>query len=130
MPLKTRKSLSILFVSDFFLPNIGGVELHQLHLAKELVKRGHRVSIFTRSYLARSDCDEDGGGEFTGVRYLECGAKVYYVPRVHYGGVALPTIFGILRVFRKVRACVRVCVCVWFHSVLFFIVRLRVIQLI
>ena len=62
MPLKTRKSLSILFVSDFFLPNIGGVELHQLHLAKELIKRGHRVSIFTRSYLARSDCDEDGGG--------------------------------------------------------------------
>jgi len=30
-------------VSDFFYPNVGGVESHQYQLAQCLVKRGHKV---------------------------------------------------------------------------------------
>jgi len=39
--------MKILFVYPQFLPNIGGTELPMYYYAKELVKKGHQVMIFT-----------------------------------------------------------------------------------
>lgn len=75
---------SVLLVSDFFLPNLGGVELHMYSLAQRLIARGHKVTVLTHAY-----------GDRCGVRYMTNGLKVYYVPRVPvYNGATAPDIFG------------------------------------
>jgi phosphatidylinositol glycan class A protein len=92
---------SICLVSDFFWPNIGGVENHIFQLAQCLERRGHKVIVVTRAY----------GEEYSGVKYLPyggskdngCGVKVYYVPRfVVAGQVSLPTIFPFFSTFREI----------------------------
>ena len=75
---------SVLLVSDFFLPNLGGVELHMYSPAQRLIARGHKVTVLTHAY-----------GDRCGVRHMTNGLKVYYVPRVPvYNGATLPDIFG------------------------------------
>lgn len=79
-------------VSDFFYPNMGGVESHLYHLSQLLIKRGHKVIIITHAYSSRS-----------GVRYLTNGLKVYYVPTwVVYQQATLPTIFCFFPIFRNI----------------------------
>lgn len=56
---------SVLMVSDFFLPNTGGVELHMYSLAQRLIQRGHKVTVLTHAY-----------GDRCGVRYMTNGLKV------------------------------------------------------
>lgn len=56
-------------VSDFFYPNMGGVESHIYQLSQCLIEKGHKVVIATHAYGHRS-----------GVRYLTNGLKVYYLP--------------------------------------------------
>ena len=52
-------------ISDFFFPNMGGVENHIYQLSQCLMARGHKVVIVTHSY-----------GDRTGVRYLSSYLKV------------------------------------------------------
>ena len=79
-------------VSDFFYPNMGGVESHLYHLSQMLIKRGHKVVIITHAYGNRS-----------GVRYLSHGLKVYYVPYwVVYQQASLPTIYCFFPTFRSI----------------------------
>ena len=52
-------------VSDFFYPNMGGVESHIYQLSECLIERGHKVIVVTHAY-----------GNRTGVRYLTNGLKV------------------------------------------------------
>ena len=59
-------------VSDFFFPNIGGVESHIYQLSQCLLSLGHKVIVVTHAY-----------GERCGVRYLTGGLKVSYVFAVH-----------------------------------------------
>lgn len=93
--------VSICLVSDFFYPNIGGVENHIYQLAVCLQQMGHKVIVVTRSY----------GKEYSGVRYLPdsagvgekkggCGVKVYYIPRLVVGNqVSLPTVLPFYSTF-------------------------------
>ncbi|ORX90454.1 UDP-Glycosyltransferase/glycogen phosphorylase [Basidiobolus meristosporus CBS 931.73] len=82
--------LNICMVSDFFYPNIGGVESHLFHLSQQLLLRGHKVVIVTHAYGGR-----------TGVRYLTHGLKVYYVPHmVIHSQATLPTLYGFFPLFR------------------------------
>lgn len=46
----TGRGLRILFVSDFFHPNIGGVESHVFELAVNLLALGHTVIVYTHAY--------------------------------------------------------------------------------
>lgn len=55
----------VLMVSDFFYPNVGGVENHVYMLSQCLLNAGHHVVIATHAY-----------GKRTGVRYLTNGLKV------------------------------------------------------
>ena len=63
--------LRIALVSDFFYPNIGGVEAHIYSLAYCLRKQGHKVIIITREREDHKIC---------GVRYYSNGLKAYYLP--------------------------------------------------
>lgn len=40
-------------VSDFFFPNVGGVEEHIYNLSQCLLKKGHKVVVVTHSYEDR-----------------------------------------------------------------------------
>ena len=85
-------SFNICFVSDFFYPNVGGVEGHMYHLSQRLIQRGHKVVIITHSYPGRQ-----------GVKYLSSCVKVYYLP--HFlvtDQVSLPTIYSTLPTFRQI----------------------------
>lgn len=71
----------ISMVSDFFYPNMGGVEEHIFNLSQCLLDQGHKVVIMTHSY-----------GNRIGVRYMTNGLKVYYLPiKVFYNECVLPT---------------------------------------
>jgi phosphatidylinositol glycan class A protein len=52
-------------VSDFFYPNMGGIEEHVFNLSQCLIERGHKVVVITHNY-----------GERTGVRWMTNGLKV------------------------------------------------------
>ncbi|KAE8750952.1 hypothetical protein FOCC_FOCC002380 [Frankliniella occidentalis] len=79
-------------VSDFFYPNVGGVEEHIFNLSQCLLRRGHKVIIVTHSYNDR-----------VGVRYMTNGLKVYYLPiRVFYNQCVLPTMICSLPIIRYI----------------------------
>eukprot|EP01094_Clydonella_sp_ATCC50884_P028748 TRINITY_DN8730_c0_g1_i1.p1 TRINITY_DN8730_c0_g1~~TRINITY_DN8730_c0_g1_i1.p1 ORF type:complete len:464 (+),score=127.64 TRINITY_DN8730_c0_g1_i1:253-1644(+) len=60
----------IAMISDFFLPNMGGVEMHIYQLSQCLIRRGNKVIVITHTYDDRQ-----------GVRYMTNGLKVYYLPQ-------------------------------------------------
>ncbi|PRP84850.1 GlcNAc transferase [Planoprotostelium fungivorum] len=79
-------------VSDFFYPNMGGVELHLYQLAQCLIKRGNKVIIITHQY-----------GNRKGIRYLDGGLKVYYLPfNPFYNQSSFPTFLFFFPLLRHV----------------------------
>ncbi|XP_046653600.1 phosphatidylinositol N-acetylglucosaminyltransferase subunit A-like isoform X1 [Daphnia pulicaria] len=90
----------ICMVSDFFYPNLGGVESHIFTLSQCLITLGHKVIVITHSY-----------GNRVGVRYMTNGLKVYYLPiKTMHDQVVLPTLFASLSIFRNIyiRECVEI----------------------
>lgn len=82
----------ICMVSDFFYPNMGGVETHIWCLAQCLLQRGHKVIVITHKY-----------GDRQGIRYMTNGLKVYYLPlTVIYDQVIFPTFFAFFPLFRHI----------------------------
>ncbi|KAG8230339.1 hypothetical protein J437_LFUL000610 [Ladona fulva] len=78
--------------SDFFFPNMGGVEEHIYSLSQCLIARGHKVIVLTHSY-----------GDRVGVRYMTNGLKVYYLPiKVFYNQCVLPTMVASLPLIRYI----------------------------
>uniref|UniRef100_A0A672GYB4 phosphatidylinositol N-acetylglucosaminyltransferase n=1 Tax=Salarias fasciatus TaxID=181472 RepID=A0A672GYB4_SALFA len=83
---------SICMVSDFFYPNMGGVESHIYQLSQCLIEKGHKVVIVTHAY-----------GRRKGIRYLTNGLKVYYLPlQVMYNQSTVTTCFHSLPLMRCV----------------------------
>lgn len=83
---------NICMVSDFFYPNMGGVESHIYQLSQCLIEKGHKVVIVTHAY-----------GRRKGVRYLTNGLKVYYLPlQVMYNQSTATTCFHSLPLMRCV----------------------------
>ncbi|XP_032476156.1 phosphatidylinositol N-acetylglucosaminyltransferase subunit A isoform X2 [Phocoena sinus] len=81
---------NICMVSDFFYPNMGGVEGHIYQLSQCLIERGHKVIIVTHAY-----------GNRKGIRYLTNGLKVYYLPlKVMYNQSTATTLFHSLPLLR------------------------------
>lgn len=82
----------ICMVSDFFYPNMGGVESHLFQLAQCLMELGHKVIIVTHFY-----------GDRRGVRWMTNYLKVYYLPIVpFYNKSVLPTIVCSLPYLRHI----------------------------
>ena len=69
-PMIRRESFRICFCSDFFHPNVGGVESHMWNIAQTLIDRGHKVVVVSSTY----------SNERIGVRHLSNGLKVYHIP--------------------------------------------------
>jgi phosphatidylinositol N-acetylglucosaminyltransferase subunit A len=70
-------------VTDFFFPNVGGVENHVYELSQCLLSAGHHVVIVTHAYNDR-----------TGVRYVTNGLKVRHPAAAtppRRGGAASPS---------------------------------------
>jgi len=83
---------SICMVSDFFYPNMGGVESHIYQLSQCLIEKGHKVVVATHAY-----------GHRKGVRYLTNGLKVYHLPlQVMYNQSTATTCFHSLPLLRCV----------------------------
>ncbi|EST08420.1 PIGA, GPI anchor biosynthesis [Kalmanozyma brasiliensis GHG001] len=84
---------NIAMVSDFFYPNVGGVEGHIYFLGGRLLSLGHKVIVITHSYAP----------DRTGIRYLSNGLKVYHVP---YHVIArqdtLPNFFAFFPALRSI----------------------------
>lgn len=82
----------ICMVSDFFFPNVGGVEEHIFNLSQCLLQKGHKVIIMTHSYEER-----------VGIRYMTNGLKVYYLPiKVFYNQCVLPTMICNIALIRYI----------------------------
>lgn len=92
-PLRvSSRKHNICMVSDFFYPNMGGVESHIYQLSQCLIEKGHKVVIATHAYGSRK-----------GVRYLTNGLKVYYLPlQVMYNQSTATTCFHSLPLLRCV----------------------------
>ncbi|KAB7505084.1 Phosphatidylinositol N-acetylglucosaminyltransferase subunit A [Armadillidium nasatum] len=87
-----RKKHVVCMASDFFYPNVGGVEEHIFQLSQCLISCGHKIIILTHSY-----------GDRVGVRYLTNGLKVYYLPiQPFYNQSVLPTFITSLPLLRNV----------------------------
>ncbi|KAH9812864.1 family 4 glycosyltransferase [Melampsora americana] len=82
-------------VSDYFFPNLGGVESHLYILSQKLIKRGHRVIIITHDY-----------GNRCGIRHLPAGLKVYHIPLgtlpFSSSAATLPNLFCCLPLIRTI----------------------------
>ena len=83
---------SILMVSDFFYPRLGGVEMHIWSLSQCLLHLGHKVVVLTNRY-----------GERAGVRYMTNGLKVYYAPVLPISDQdSMPTLWTFLPYLRSI----------------------------
>ncbi|KAF7323652.1 Glycosyltransferase family 4 protein [Mycena kentingensis (nom. inval.)] len=84
--------LSIAMISDFFHPNVGGVENHIYMLSADLLRRGHKVIVITHGHDDR-----------VGIRWLVPGLKVYHIPFVPIASSAtLPQYFTFLPYLRTI----------------------------
>jgi len=82
----------VCMATDFFYPNVGGVESHVYQLSQCLIARGHKVIVITHFY-----------GDRQGIRYMTSGLKVYYLPiKPFYNQAVLPTILTSLPLVRDV----------------------------
>nr|XP_045613685.1 phosphatidylinositol N-acetylglucosaminyltransferase subunit A-like [Procambarus clarkii] len=64
----------ICMVSDFFYPNVGGVEEHIFQLSQCLLRRGHKVIVLTHIYNDRR-----------GIRYMTNGLKSVFTDHSLFG---------------------------------------------
>lgn len=123
-----RERHSVCMVSDFFYPNMGGVEMHIWCLSQCLLQRNHKVIVITHSYEGTLMHSSErtvisntllletrtGNGNFIaitisyttgrqGIRYMTNGLKVYYLPlTVFHDQVILPTFYSFLPLFRNI----------------------------
>ncbi|KAK7676349.1 hypothetical protein QCA50_020690 [Cerrena zonata] len=84
---------TIALISDFFHPNVGGVEMNVYMLGANLIQRGHRVIVITHSHPP----------DRVGVRWLLPALKVYHIPFPTIASSAtLPNFFTFLPYFRTI----------------------------
>jgi phosphatidylinositol glycan class A protein len=87
---------SVLLVSDYFYPNLGGVEMHMFQLGQCLIERGHKVTVMTNTYSK----------ERMGVRYVSNGMKVYHLPLLPFASQdSFASFMFLLCILRKI--CIR-----------------------
>eukprot|EP00366_Plasmodium_knowlesi_P004345 XP_002261843.1 Phosphatidyl inositol glycan, class A, putative [Plasmodium knowlesi strain H] len=89
---RRERKCCICMVSDFFYPNLGGIETHIFELSKQLIKKGFKVIVVTHCYNNRH-----------GVRWMGNGIKVYYLPfETYMDVVTFPNIVGTLPLCRNI----------------------------
>ena len=80
------RKLKILFVSEYYLPHIGGVEVVFMNLAERLVSYGHECSIITSSLPKTKKYEEINGVRVYRVQVPDRGARYWFtllsIPKV------------------------------------------------
>lgn len=71
--------MKLLFISPSYKPRIGGVEKHVEQIAKNLVKKGHTVTLVTEQFENTKSREKLGGIEIIRLRY----------PKIKYFGLLL-----------------------------------------
>src|ERR1700733_6007516 len=96
-------------ISDFFHPNVGGVENHIYMLGANLIKRGHKVCPYTfllERFLTSSEVivfTHSHPPDRVGIRHLLPSLKVYYIPFPTIASSAtLPNFFTFLPYLRTI----------------------------
>ena len=97
--------------SDFFYPNMGGVEEHIFNLSQCLLLNGHKVSpkhtlqdpILPYPHIFQVIVLTHCYGDRTGIRYMTNGLKVYYLPiQTFYNQCILPTMICQIPLLRDI----------------------------
>ena len=92
MEKNLKKPLSIILISDFFYPKVGGVEVHIYQLAVSLIRLGCKVSVLTHHRKNRQ-----------GIKIMGNGIKVYFTPLITlYDDTSMPILFGGLKIIREI----------------------------
>lgn len=80
-------------VSDFYLPSVGGIELHIHQLSTALIRRGIRVIVITHEYP-----------NHRGIEVAEPGLMIYYlpIPMLPTTNATLPTFFTAHKLLRDI----------------------------
>ena len=87
-----KKPLSILLISDFFYPKVGGVEVHIYQLAVSLIRIGCKVTVLTHNRKNRQ-----------GIKIMGNGIKVYFTPlMILYDDTSMPILYGALKIIREI----------------------------
>ncbi|EGN92502.1 glycosyltransferase family 4 protein [Serpula lacrymans var. lacrymans S7.3] len=87
-------------VSDFFHPNVGGVENHTYMLSISLIRRGHKVIVITHSHPP----------DRVGIRWILPSLKIYYIPFPTIASSAtLPNYFTFLPYLRTILLREHIC---------------------
>ena len=87
-----KEQLSILLISDFFYPKVGGVEVHIYQLAVSLIRLGCKVTVLTHHRKDRQ-----------GIKYMGNGIKVYFTPLMTlYDDSSIPILLGALKILREI----------------------------
>lgn len=87
-----KKPLSILIISDFFYPKVGGVEVHIYQLAVSLVRLGCKVTVLTHHRKNRQ-----------GIKIMGNGIKVYFNPMMTlYDDSTIPILYGSFKIIREI----------------------------
>lgn len=97
-------------ISDFFHPNVGGVENHIYMLSATLIRMGHKVNIFKIVKCKNLTClikviviTHSHAPDRVGVRWLLPSLKVYYLPFLPIASSAtLPNFFTSLPYLRTI----------------------------
>jgi glycosyltransferase involved in cell wall biosynthesis len=100
----SRRRYNIAMVSDFFYPNVGGVEMHIYQLSQCLIQRGNKVrTSFISPHLSQVIIITHYFGNRKGIRYLTNGLKVYHLPFAPiYNQSTMPTIAVMFPLLRKI----------------------------
>ena len=87
-----KGQLSVLLLSDFFYPKVGGVEVHIYQLAVSLIRLGCKVTVLTHHRKNRQ-----------GIKYMGNGIKVYFTPLMTlYDDTSIPILLGDLKILREI----------------------------
>ena len=87
-----KGQLSVLLISDFFYPKVGGVEVHIYLLAVSLIRLGCKVTVLTHHRRNRQ-----------GIKYMGNGIKVYFTPLMTlYDDTSIPYLYGSLKILREI----------------------------
>ena len=89
---KEKGQLSVLLISDFFYPKVGGVEVHIYQLAVSLIRLGCKVTVLTHHRKNRQ-----------GIKYMGNGIKVYFTPLMTLlDDSSLPILYDDLKILREI----------------------------
>ena len=87
-----KAQLSVLLLSDFFYPKVGGVEVHIYQLAVSLIRLGCKVTVLTHHRKNRQ-----------GIKYMGNGIKVYFTTLMTlYDDTSIPILLGDLKILREI----------------------------